>query len=201
MFPEQDTTSQEQQQHQQIQTPLDEIDVILLFIPKYEKEIINSVKVTLNGDGDIELTSLVDSLQKMSYPVEGSMIFYYSQTTGMYIYCGNDPVPTNMLIPSAEIAEEDGRRFITIRVRQIEQSDYPRVESDYELETAALIDFNIDSCFDFESDGSDKNKRRRHKERKISEVLDLVLKWRKLYSGVRDPRTGQIIKLSLDEAV
>jgi len=171
-----------------------------LFIPKYEKEIISGVKVDVTKDGDIELNSLVSNLNKMSYPVESSMIFYYSQTTGMYVYCGNDPLPSNMLIPSSEIAIEDGRRVITIRVRQIEQSDYPRVESDYELETAALIDFNIDACFDFDSDGSDKNRRRRHKERKISEVLDLVLKWRKLYSGVRDPRTGQIIKLSLDEA-
>mmetsp|Transcript_30947 Transcript_30947/g.28137 ORF Transcript_30947/g.28137 Transcript_30947/m.28137 type:complete len:116 (+) Transcript_30947:707-1054(+) len=45
-----------------------------------------------------------------------------------------------------------------------------------------------------------KNKRTRNKERKISEVLELVLKWRKFYAGVRDPLTGDIIKLSLDDA-
>lgn len=51
------------------------------------------------------------------------------------------------------------------------------------------MDFNIDICFDMEFDG-DKVRRKRHKERKISEVLDLVLKWRKLYYGVKDPKNG-----------
>jgi len=45
-----------------------------------------------------------------------------------------------------------------------------------------------------------KKKRTRHKERKICEVLDLVLKWRKLYAGVRDQSTGNFLKLSLEEA-
>jgi hypothetical protein len=45
-----------------------------------------------------------------------------------------------------------------------------------------------------------KKRRTRHKERKISEVLDLVLKWRKLYAGVRDPISGNLVKLSLEDS-
>jgi len=69
------------------------------------------------------------------------------------------------------------------------------------METAALLDAQPDLDGD---DGSlspnEKGKRKRHKERKIGEVLDLVLKWRKLYAGTKNPRTGQIEKLSLEEA-
>jgi len=43
-------------------------------------------------------------------------------------------------------------------------------------------------------------KRTRHKERRIGEVVDLVLKWRKLYNGVKDPITGENLKYSLEEA-
>jgi hypothetical protein len=76
------------------------------------------------------------------------------------------------------------------------------MEPDIELETATLVDLHSESCQDPELDSSptENGKRKRHKERKIGEVLDLVLRWRKLYSGVRDPRTGQIIKLSLEDA-
>ena len=91
---------------------------------------------------------------------------------------------------------------MTLRIRQIEHSVTPKIDPTLEMETAALIDANTEPDHDQDSSSAtgEKGKRKRHKERKIGEVLDLVLKWRKLYSGIRDPRTGQIVKLSLDEA-
>jgi len=70
------------------------------------------------------------------------------------------------------------------------------------METVALIDAQpeIDNDDMSLSPNNEKGKRKRHKERKIGEVLDLVLKWRKLYAGIKDPRTGQIVKLSLEDA-
>ncbi len=53
---------------------------------------------------------------------------------------------------------------------------------------------------EWSDDGDEKKRRTRHKERKIGEVLELVLKWRKLYAGVRDPVTGLIMKLSLEDS-
>lgn len=43
-------------------------------------------------------------------------------------------------------------------------------------------------------------KHKRTKERKIGQVIDKVLYWRKLYTGYNDPNTGQLIKMSLEEA-
>jgi len=43
-------------------------------------------------------------------------------------------------------------------------------------------------------------KQKRTKERKIGEILDKVLNWRKLYTGITDPNTGQLVKMSLEES-
>lgn len=43
-------------------------------------------------------------------------------------------------------------------------------------------------------------RRTRHRERKIGEALDLVVKWRDLYHGMRDPLTGLFVKKTLGDA-
>ena len=52
----------------------------------------------------------------------------------------------------------------------------------------------------FGGEGPNASKQKRTKERKIGEILDKVLQWRRLYTGVIDPATGQTIKMSLEEA-
>jgi len=136
----------------------------------------------------------------MDYPVDLNMVFYYSPCTDMYVYCGKEPLHNNTLIPFQEIVNRDGRREITLRIRHIEHTPAQTIDPGLELETAALIDIEPEHEGDSSSTTNEKGKRKRHKERKIGEVLDLVLKWRKLYSGVRDPKTGQVFKLSLDDA-
>jgi len=180
----------------------DEVDVILLHLPKYEKELVPNVKAHFRPNGDLDLTKLIQTLKLMDYPVDMNMIFYYSHATEMYIYCGKEPLHPNTIIPTHEITTHDGKREVTLRIRQIEHSITPKIDPTLEMETAALIDVNTEPDHDQDSSSTtnEKGKRKRHKERKIGEVLDLVLKWRKLYSGIRDPRTGQIVKLSLDEA-
>jgi len=197
----QDTTEQPFIPGQVAQQP-DEVDVVLLHLPKYEKELVPNVKASFRPNGDLDLTKLIQSLKMMDYPVDLNMIFYYSHATGMYIYCGKEPLHLNTIIPGHEISNQAGKREVTLRIRQIEHSTTPKIDPTLEMETAALIDINTEPDHDHDSTSTtnEKGKRKRHKERKIGEVLDLVLKWRKLYSGIRDPRTGQIVKLSLDEA-
>lgn len=89
-----------------------EVDVVLLYLPKYEKEFVPSVPVTTNEHGDIQLSSLVETLKAMKFPLDTSMLFYYSQTSGMYVYCGNDPLPSHIMLPSCEIAEEGNRKIV-----------------------------------------------------------------------------------------
>ena len=50
------------------------------------------------------------------------------------------------------------------------------------------------------AEGGNSSKQKRTKERKIGEILDKVLQWRRLYTGVNDPATGQTIKMSLEDA-
>lgn len=69
--------------------------------------------MTINENGDIQLSSLVDTLKAMKFPIDSSMLFYYSPTTGMYVYCGNDPLPTHIMIPACEVAEEGNRKIVT----------------------------------------------------------------------------------------
>jgi len=136
----------------------------------------------------------------MDYPVDMNMIYFYSPMSDMYIYCGKEPLHINTIVPTQEITINNDRREIALRIRHIEHTITQSIDPSLEMETAALIDVEPDMDDDSGSVTHDKGKRKRHKERKIGEVLDLVLKWRKLYSGIRDPRTGQIVKLSLDEA-
>lgn len=186
---------------QSLQQP-DEVDVILIILPKNEKELISNIKDTFRPNGDLDLTKLIQSLKMMDYPVDMNMIFYYSMSSEMYIYCGKEPLQANTIIPAHEIALEGEKKTITLRIREIEHSPAPKIDPTLEMETAALIDAQPDQDQDDDSlsTTNEKGKRKRHKERKIGEVLDLVLKWRKLYAGIRDPRTGQIVKLSLEEA-
>jgi hypothetical protein len=184
----------------QVPQQSDEIDVILIQLPKYEKEKIPNVKASFRPNGDLDLTKLIIALKQMDYPVDMNMIFYYSPNTDMYVYCGKEPLHQNTFLPSQEIANQDERRVITLRIRHIEHTITQSIDPSLEMETAALIDIEPDHDQDSSSTTNEKGKRKRHKERKIGEVLDLVLKWRKLYSGIRDPRTGQIVKLSLDDA-
>jgi hypothetical protein len=194
-----DTSEQSFLPGQATQLP-DEIDVILVQLPKYEKEKIPNVKVSFRNNGDLDLTKLVQTLKQMDYPLDMNMIFYYSQATDMFIYCGKEPLHINTFLPGQDIAINGDRKEIVLRIRHIEHTITQSIDPSLELETAALIDVDPDVDQDSSSTTNEKGKRKRHKERKIGEVLDLVLKWRKLYSGIRDPRTGQIVKLSLDDA-
>jgi hypothetical protein len=194
-----DTSDQTFLPGQTAQQP-DEIDVILVQLPKYEKEKIPNVKASFRTTGDLDLTKLVQNLKQMDYPLDMNMIFYYSPITDMYIYCGKEPLHHNTFVPAQDISMQDDRRELCLRIRHIEHTITQSIDPSLELETAALIDVEPDMDQDSSSTTNEKGKRKRHKERKIGEVLDLVLKWRKLYSGIRDPRTGQIVKLSLDDA-
>jgi hypothetical protein len=49
-------------------------------------------------------------------------------------------------------------------------------------------------------DSTSAPKQKRTKERRIGEILDKVLQWRRLYNGTVDPQSGQTIKMSLEDA-
>lgn len=173
----------------------DNIDVILIFLPKSEKEFIQSIKVFRNSEGDIDLSDLLRNLKGMAFPIERNVISYYSYANDMYIYCGNDPLPANSTIPVSEIYNSEEGKQVTIRVRQVLTNMPINPEAAGETDNIKL-----EGSINFAGEGPGNTKQKRTKERKIGEILDKVLQWRRLYTGVVDPTTGQTVKLSLEEA-
>jgi hypothetical protein len=172
----------------------DHVDVILMFLPKQEKEFLQNIRVIRNSSGDIDLCDLLRTLKGMTFPIERNVISYYSYSTDMYVYCGNDPIPQNSTIPALDTTASDGSKQVTIRIRQV-LTNMPLLEPISEGDNIKL-----EGSINFTGEGPNASKQKRTKERKIGEILDKVLQWRRLYTGVIDPATGQTIKLSLDEA-
>jgi len=178
-------------------TPRSEIDVILLYADKTDKELIPGVPASFSASGDLDLAALIDTLKNDDHPLEGSMVFYYSRTADLYIYCGKDPLPISAIVPSYDIARDEGRQSVTLRVRIIEKV---KVEEESNLGCKFEFDELSQESETEDSVSAKPGRRTRHKERKIGEAIELVLKWRKLYNGVIDPNTGKLYKYSLEEA-
>lgn len=196
------------------------VDVVVIFLPKHEKELIPNVRVLMKENNDIDLADLVKSLSFMGFPVERNMISYYSYTSDLFVYCGKDPLPEYTVLPGREIDIATGRSQITIRIRQgqFPSQNIPetpcydaaeaKMEFEQEEEASTNPDINNDDQMSvtqnegIESpvDSPSSNKHKRTKERKIGYIIDRVIEWRKLYNGYLDPETGRIVKLSLEDA-
>lgn len=82
---------------------------------------------------------------------------------------------------------------VTIKIRQTVATQVGTTEVPMELEA-------VKSDSSQPANNASGSKQKRTKERKIGQVIDKVLTWRKLYTGYNDPATGQLVKMSLEEA-
>jgi hypothetical protein len=89
-----------------------QIDVILMQLPKNEKEKIPNVKASFRQNGDLDLTKLVQTLKMMDYPLDMNMIFFYSPNTEMYIYCGKEPLHHMTFVPAQDILTNEDRKEV-----------------------------------------------------------------------------------------
>jgi hypothetical protein len=127
------------------------------------------------------------------------MIFYHS-SSDLFVYCGKDPLPLRAIIPSHDIMRQGTRPVITLRVRSQGQIN-SFSDSDYNQDQKLEFEEASTEPSEFDKEITNKSERRtRHKERKIGEVIDLVLRWRKLYNGYVDSETGKLVKMSLEES-
>ena len=62
----------------------------------------------------LKLFDLVQYLKENGVKLAHSMVLYYSQAQGMYVYCGNDPIDEETLIPMEECKSHE----IAIKCRQ-----------------------------------------------------------------------------------
>ena len=142
-----------------------------------EREIVRNLSVNVCPDGSLILESLVVQLKSKGYFFDGAAIAYYSQRYEIYICCATDPVP----------------KFSVIPVEEYEGLQSPLIIR------AKLAPLAKESANNRNNDAPEVKEGKRPKERKISFVINKVLEWRKLYSGMIDDN-GQIIKYSLEEA-
>jgi len=154
------------------------------------------MRVTLRNNNDIDLADLIRNLKIKGFPVDKTMIAYYSYVFDMYVYCGSEPLPNRTYIPGREVARTtDNKNQLTIRLRQSPQSINMIPENLIDIETNVKMEPQ-----ETITQHGIQAKQKRTKERKIGEILNKVCLWRKLYNGYTDPASGETIKMSLEEA-
>jgi len=93
--------------------------VILIFLPKNEKEYIPNVPIKKTQSGDIILAQLISHLKEMGFPLEKNVVSYYSQGSDLYVYSGIDPLPVSALIPASDITKNGDARQVFERIIKI----------------------------------------------------------------------------------
>ena len=74
------------------------MDLILIQQPKNDKEYLTNLEVKMTKDNEILMSDLIESLKSFGFSLQGSMIFYYDFQANLFVYCGNDPLKTNIFI-------------------------------------------------------------------------------------------------------
>ena len=171
---------------------LTSVDVELKFggQSKYEVELVCGIKephLILNSGSEIIIAGIVNHLKNLGYPLDHSMVWYFSPTANVNVFCGNDPLPASISVPSFEVA--DNTLYITCResVKNefgtiITLGSFPSIMNKQEEEAITTHKAS-----------------RRTKERKIGYIIEKVSKWRKLYNGIQNT-IGDLEKFTLEEA-
>jgi len=122
--------------------------------------------------------------------VNGFSISFYDSDLGDYVFCGVIPYLNCVLIPIKQLKIINSSGYdLHIRVRLIpKQTEKIKME----LMEDELMNTN-------EENSNIGEKARRSKERKLFQIIEKVYLWRKLFSGVIDPKHGKI-KCTLDDA-
>eukprot|EP00825_Cyclidium_porcatum_P049060 TRINITY_DN839_c0_g1_i1.p1 TRINITY_DN839_c0_g1~~TRINITY_DN839_c0_g1_i1.p1 ORF type:complete len:401 (+),score=116.53 TRINITY_DN839_c0_g1_i1:35-1237(+) len=172
------------------------VDVMIVHLDKKGnecKELIlkQSIEDLINDNKDIQLSKLVTILKEMGFPMDNCMIYYYSPDAEMYVYCGIDPVQTDIFIPNIEFFEKQ-----QLRIKYKECA----ISLIHQIMGESVIDNNEKQNDNGQEkrDGQNNNCRRT-KERKIGFIIEKVAEWRQLYNGVQD-QTGKPEKRSLEDA-
>lgn len=74
------------------------VEVLLIQQPKNEKEYLPNIEVKMTKDNELLISDLIEKLKDLGFSLQGSMIFYYDFMAKLFVYCGNDPLKTNIFI-------------------------------------------------------------------------------------------------------
>ncbi len=161
-----------------------------------DKELIKNIPATQNADGSVQLQSLIERLIEIGYPVQSSLVSYFSPADDIYTFVRREPLLDSDSIPASCIV--DDRVYLKFRYNEQLTGDVtePREEGKRE---EADSDFEGEILSTPQEIWSNGKANRRTKERKISFVIEKVSMWRKLYNGV-PTKGGKTIRYSLEEA-
>lgn len=52
----------------------------------------------MTKDNEVLISDLIETLKGYGFSLQGSMIFYYDFNADLFVYCGNDPLKTNIFV-------------------------------------------------------------------------------------------------------
>lgn len=143
-----------------------------------ETEIVPEVLLNVYSDNKVQLKELINILFKFGYPLEGSLIYYFQNEDNSFIFCGSDPIALNTYL------------IVDINIKTISLKCHCFIDNDLHNQINLHENFKSKPVEDMS---------KRKKERKISNVIEKVNAWRKLYNGFYD-ENNNFIKYTLDDA-
>lgn len=180
-----------------------QVDVILIHQPRNDKEYLSNVEVRMTKDNQVLVSDLIETLKNMGFSLQGAMIFYYDFMADLFVYCGNDPLQTNIFVtPQGKTKQVNFsgnpcfhdfyiwqiilkfRKPQNIRIKQEEIEETNRSQMEYEEEKKENVSVN--------------QGKKRIKERVIGDVIQKVVRWRQMHDGIEE--NGKKVQIPLDVA-
>lgn len=56
----------------------------------------------INNKNEIAFGELIAAIKKIGFPINSNMVHYWCPEADMFIYCGMDPLPENIMIPAED---------------------------------------------------------------------------------------------------
>lgn len=159
-------------------------DVVLIFGDEsdWEIELVREIEVKEDAAGRILLQLILDQLKHKGFPIHFSHVFYRSETSGLDVECGYDPLFPNFSIPMETLARGPvGTMQLVVVCKDVPKMKYG---------TSLLLASGKKHEEVVQDDLPELKSSKRTKERKIGFIIGKVKAWRQLYKEK---------KLSLEE--
>ena len=155
-----------------------DLDYNLGYPENYKHGSVSSLMNLRWTNGSLLLSPIIAHLKSSRVQVEKTMVSCLGTEDDLYVYIGNDPLPSTAAVPAAYIRNGKVAAIqLTLKFRYPGKPDFnPQIEDDASVKAS-----------------------RRTKERKIGYIIEKVARWRNLYNGVVNSR-GEHIRMTLEEA-
>ena len=150
-----------------------EIDYSQIYIESKKPFAFLQEKLTVIKSDQITLLELLKPFMDKGYLFNSHMFLYWSLSRRLYMYCGSSDTMEESFINLSDISNN------TVKLR---------CRRSAEIQEKQIIKNKVPS-----------NNGKPVKDRKISEIIRKVTKWRKLYTGTAMP-DGRVVKYSSKEA-